>query len=125
MLWIRLRTGPGFNGVPESVVSGSGFAIQIRRREKITHKHRGAKGFSCSFDIRNLQFLIRKRYKKIFACIFFYIFRPLIQLDPDPDPIEILDPDPDTQLCFEETKVYRKETYELSTKKESPPLHSV
>jgi hypothetical protein len=65
--------------------------------------------FSCSLDllyggliISKLRFLIRKRRRKIFSCIFFFssnLWSP-ITLDPDPEleSLEMLDPDPELEL---------------------------
>jgi hypothetical protein len=68
-----------------------------------------AEGFSCSLDVLygglgsregfcKLQFLIKKRFKQFFCCIFFLQFfchqNPESGLDLDPDSLEILDPDP-------------------------------
>ncbi len=54
-----------------------------------------------------LQFLIKKRYKKMFSCtrLFFFFFnfwssKPRSGLDPHPDPdsLEMLDSDPDSMF---------------------------
>jgi hypothetical protein len=56
-----------------------------------------AEGFSCSLDISKLQFLNKKRYKKILA-VFFLQFLVFKTLDPDPDSLKMLysDPYPDS-----------------------------
>jgi hypothetical protein len=92
VLWvqirIQIRIGSGFNEVLGSV-SGSGFAIRMRIRiqegtydpekklRNFIFRTAGcsllrAEGFSCSLDvlyegISKLQFLIKKRYKKVFS----------------------------------------------------------
>jgi hypothetical protein len=75
VLWIRIRIGSGFNGVPGS---GSG-----SRRAKMTHKKDNkfnflsavcfllrAEVFSCSLDISKFAIFDQKTIEKIFSCIF-------------------------------------------------------
>jgi hypothetical protein len=63
-----------------------------------------AEGFSCRLNISKLLFLIKKRYKKISA-VCFPVFGHQdpgfgLDLNPDPDSLEMLVPDsyPDPQL---------------------------
>jgi hypothetical protein len=95
-----------------------------------------AEGFFCSLGvfygglrISKLQFLIKKRYKKLFSCIFFLLFLVIKTQDPYPDmdSLEMVDPDPcpdpdsinpDPQLCLivnsqpdEHMKVYFSRLY--------------
>ncbi len=80
VLWIRIRTriGSGFNGFVDPYPDSQSWWIQ---EGKMTHKHRKklinfifwsagcsllrADDFSCSLDISKLEFLIKKRYKKV------------------------------------------------------------
>ncbi len=106
-MWIRIRIGSGFDGVPGS---GSGLAIQIQegKNEKFINyvfcsagcSLLRAEGFSRSLDvlyegigIRKLQILIKKDITKFSAV--FLVIKTL-----DQDSRETLDPEPDSESGY-------------------------
>jgi hypothetical protein len=114
VLWIRIRIGSGFNGVP-----GPG-----SRRAKMTDKIRKkvinfmfwsagcsllrTEGFSCSLDvlygglgISKLQFFYQKNKEKKLCCCIFVQFVVIKTLDTDP------------QHCFTDNCVHSKGGYIL------------